>query len=161
MNKQTLTKSIISLFFILIWPNLGICQEVEPASASQLALEPLQFSPLSTMGALGKLLGAIFVVAGLMALLFKGFKYFGLGQGTASQGGMITVLDSKLIAPKKYISIVQVGRQKLVLAITENNVSFLSHLNEQANNIPPAPPSDFPEILTKASGGDNDQQQNQ
>lgn len=110
-----------------------------------------QFAPMESMAAIAKLLAAFLIIGTLMALLFKGMKKMGMGHGSLSQGGLITVLDTKLIAPKKYISVVRVAGEDLAIAISDNTFSLLCKLGpapadrSKKNEI-----SDFAETLTQA-----------
>lgn len=130
-----------------------------PARAWAAAEEPLRvttphFAPLDSMAYIGKLLAAFLIIAALMALLFKGLKKMGMGHGSLSKGGLISVLDTRLIAPKKYISVVRVAGEDLALAVSDNNITLLCKLGPA-----PASPqqqresSAFDATLSKAHGG--------
>ncbi|MBU0682240.1 MAG: flagellar biosynthetic protein FliO [Proteobacteria bacterium] len=93
-----------------------------------LAVVTPQFAPMESMAAIGKLLAAFLVIGALMALLFKGIKKMGLGNGSMSKGGLISVLDTRLIAPKKYIAVVRVAGENLAIGISDNSFSLLCKL---------------------------------
>ncbi len=125
--KNPLPHTIAGLSILLSLPVIAWAAEDVP-----LAIASPQFAPMESMAAIGKLLAAFLVIAALMALLFKGMKKMGLGHGSMSQGGLISVLDTKLIAPKKYISVVRVAGEDLAIAISDNSFSLLCKLGPAA-----------------------------
>ncbi|MEN8257738.1 MAG: flagellar biosynthetic protein FliO [Thermodesulfobacteriota bacterium] len=98
------------------------------AEETPLAVVTPQFAPMQSMAAMGKLLVAFLIIGALMALLFKGMKKMGLGHGSPSKGGLISVLDTRMIAPKKYISVVRVAGEDLAIGISDSNLSLLCKL---------------------------------
>ncbi len=121
-----------------------------------LAVVTPQFAPMESMAAIGKLLVAFVIIGALMALLFKGMKKMGLGHGSMSKGGLISVLDTRMIAPKKYISVVRVAGEDLAIGISDNNMSLLCKLGPAASapvNIQEN--SGFSDTLCKANLAEN------
>lgn len=77
-----------------------------------------------------KMIAALSLVVGLMLILIVWLKKIGLGFSRQSSTSLIKVLDTRMIAPKKYISIVAVGKQIVVLGITDQSVNLLTTLEE-------------------------------
>jgi flagellar biogenesis protein FliO len=120
-----------SPLFHIIWvPSLLLILpfSVWAAEEAPLAVVTPQFAPMQSMAAIGKLLVAFLIIGALMALLFKGMKKMGLGHGSMSKGGLISVLDTRMVAPKKYISVVRVAGEDLAIGISDNNLSLLCKL---------------------------------
>ncbi len=107
----------------------------------------------STVLTLLKVFGALLLVVGLMALLAIWVKKLGLSQSGVHQGNLIEVLDTKMIAPKKYVTVVKVADKALALGITDQHISMLTTLEESdipsPNNKPPAK-APFSSLLGKA-----------
>lgn len=133
---------------------LGLPLRSRAAEDVPLAVVTPHFAPMESLAAMGKLLAAFLIIGALMALLFKGMKKMGLGHGSISKGGLITVLDTRSIAPKKYISVVRVAGEDLAIGISDSGMSLLCKLGPA----PLSPPdtdeeikaSDFNETLSKA-----------
>ncbi len=111
-----------------------------------------QFAPMQSMVAIGKLLAAFLIIGALMALLFKGMKKMGLGHGSVSKGGLITVLDTRMIAPKKYISVVRVAGEDLAIGISDTSMTLLCKLGSGATDSTPrnTARSEFDHTLSQA-----------
>ncbi len=80
--------------------------------------------------ALVKVALALAVVVGLLVVAVRLARRFGLGQlaGIAGQGD-IRVIESKMIAPKRYVTVVAVGSELLALGVSEQNVNLLCRLD--------------------------------
>ncbi len=127
------------------------------AEEAPLAVVTPQFAPMQSMAAIGKLLAAFLIIGALMALLFKVMKKMGLGHGAMSKGGLISVLDSRMIAPKKYISVVRIAGEDLAIGISDNNLSLLCKLGHGASRQEKREIEDlqFAENLEKANAAQN------
>ena len=129
------------------------------AEDAPLAVVTPQFAPMQSVAAIGKLLVAFLIIGALMALLFKAMKKMGLGHGSMSKGGLISVLDSRMIAPKKYISVVRINGEDLAIGISDNNLSLLCKLGPavipQERKIED---STFAENLEKANNAKNEEE---
>lgn len=79
-----------------------------------------------------KVFGALLLTVGLMLLLAACFRKFGLNRAGTRQGALISIIDTKMVAPKKYITVVQVADQTLALGITDQQISLLARLGEKA-----------------------------
>jgi len=85
----------------------------------------------SLTAALAKVLGALAVVIGLMVLLVYWIRKLGLGQMQGRAGALIHVLDTRMIAPKKYVAVLQVPGERIVVGVTDQQISFLTSLGNQ------------------------------
>lgn len=73
-------------------------------------------------------LGAIMV---LLVLLVKVFKRWEGGRRFAGPDGGIRVLTSKLIAPQKYVSLVEIGGEVLALGVSAQQITFLTKIENK------------------------------
>jgi len=76
---------------------------------------------LKMMLALGVLLTILFLGIRLVKKMDKGRN------GLQTRGG-ITFLTSKLIAPQKYVALVEIGGEILALGISAQNITFLTKI---------------------------------
>ncbi len=78
-----------------------------------------------------KLAGAMALVLGLLLLLSYGLKKWGYAiQGKGS--GLIEVLETRMILPRRHICIVRVGRRVMILASSDKGIEYLGDLDEEA-----------------------------
>jgi flagellar protein FliO/FliZ len=122
---------------------------------------------LSLTTAIFKTLGSLIIVVGLMLLLLFWIRKMGLAKGGSSQEGLITVLDSQMLAPKKQVSVLEVAGTYLVVGLTEQQITLLATLspNDRLTNaahsrktLAPLPAS-FASMLNKAAQGISDLKQ--
>lgn len=68
----------------------------------------------------------------IMAAMAYGFKRFVLqGRlGLSRQGRMIDMVSSYMLSPKKSITVVRVGRQFMVLGVTDNQINLIQNLGD-------------------------------
>ncbi len=118
---------------LLLLPTLAYGEETG-AAATNPALMPPDLGGLETTFSIIKVLAAFMVVAGVMALVFKLMRK--IGPASMSKTGLIEVLDTKMIAQKKYISVIRIGGQDMAVAIAENNMSLLCTLNTPSKTSP-------------------------
>ncbi|NOX25309.1 MAG: flagellar biosynthetic protein FliO [Deltaproteobacteria bacterium] len=108
----------------------------------------------SLVRAIAKVFGALAVVVALMLLLVYAIKKLGLTNGLTKAGSHIKIIETKMIAPKKYIAIAQISGRQLALGITDHNISFLTDLGDQAvscsDEAPKSTPESFRGFLQKA-----------
>lgn len=114
---------------------------------------------ISLTMAIFKTLGSLVLVVGLMLLLLFWIRKMGLARGGSSQEGLITVLDSQMLAPKKQVSVLEVAGSYLVIGLTEQQITLLAtldandRLKEAAHSrktFAPLPAS-FASLLNKAT----------
>ena len=79
-----------------------------------------------------KVFGALLLTVGLMLLLAACFRKFGLNRPGTRQGTLINIIDTKMIAPKKYVAVIQIADRTLALGITDQQISLLTRLEESA-----------------------------
>jgi flagellar biogenesis protein FliO len=74
-------------------------------------------------------LGGLLVVLYLALRIVKRTR----GQQALQGGGGINLLASKLIAPQKYVALVEIGSEILALGISPQNITFLTRIpNKEA-----------------------------
>lgn len=84
------------------------------------------------LSAIAKVFGSLVVVVGLMLILLYVIKRSGLGTAMPGSGSAIAVLETRMVAPKKYIAIIQIADKCLALGITEQAISLLTELGPEA-----------------------------
>ena len=123
------------LFFSLILLHLsGIC--CQAADAGKSAAQPGPLTPMTGLAETGSLLilalkvvGGLALVVGLMLLFFIWLKKMGFSRTTLHQGSLIEVLDTRLIGPKKYVSVLRVAGECLAVGVSDQQITLLSRLD--------------------------------
>ncbi|MFZ5766036.1 MAG: flagellar biosynthetic protein FliO [Thermodesulfobacteriota bacterium] len=116
-------------------------------------------SEAATLGLLLlKVFGALLLTLGLVLVFAKLMRKFGLTPATGSQLGLITILDTKMIAPKKFVAVVRVADQTLALGVTEQQITLLGRLDSESIALPAEgqksqPATSFSTLLGKALSG--------
>ncbi len=114
---------------------------------------------LSLTTAIFKTLGSLAIVVGLMFLLLFWIKKMGLVRIGSRPEGLITVLDSQMLGPKKQVSVLEVAGTYLVVGLTEQQITLLATLDandrltettHSRKTFTPLPAS-FASILNKAA----------
>jgi len=117
---------------------LGLASSIACAAGSSLAADAsggtvqLSAETSSLLSAIVKVSGSLLVVVGIMLLVLYAIKRTGLGSGLGSASSAITVLETRMVAPKKYIAIVDVAGHCLALGITDHAINLLSELGPEA-----------------------------
>jgi len=91
-----------------------------------------------------KAIGALLLILGLMLLMAKLFRKLGTGIGAIGQGAMINVLETRMLGPKKQVSIIEVGGEVLVVGATEQQINLISRLDDPSRLLRPTAPSARP-----------------
>jgi flagellar protein FliO/FliZ len=96
----------------------------------------------SLAAAVFKALGALVLILGLMLLMARLFRRIGGGLGPMSQGAMINVLETRMLGPRKQLTVVEVGGEVLVLGVSEQQINLVSRLDDPGRLLRPvAPPA--------------------
>ncbi len=122
MKKLT----IIITCTLLIVPLLAYGEDASVVAINPALVAP-EFGGLETTFSIIKLLAAFMVVAGVMALVFKIMRK--IGPSSMGKTGLIKVLDTRMIAQKKYISVIRIAGQDMAVGISERDISLLCTLN--------------------------------
>ena len=80
------------------------------------------------IGQVGGALGGILLL--ILALAFVARR---MQQGPAPQGKQLAIVDTLHLGTKERLLLVQVGEQRLLLGVTANQISHLSHLDRMAS----------------------------
>ncbi|MDP2106930.1 MAG: flagellar biosynthetic protein FliO, partial [Desulfobulbaceae bacterium] len=105
----------------------GTCLAAESSGGAPL----LSAETSSLLSAIIKVSGSLLVVVGIMLVLLYAIKRTGLGTGLGRGSSAITILETRMVAPKKYIAIVDVAGHCLALGITDHNINLLSDLGPE------------------------------
>lgn len=84
----------------------------------------------SLFSAIMKVAGSLGLVLALMVMLIYFVKKSGLSQGGSGAGSMIKVLDTRMVAQKKYIAIVEIAGKCIAVGITDHNINMLTSLDD-------------------------------
>ena len=99
---------------------------------------------LSLTTTIFKTIGLLVIVVGLMLLLLAWIKKMGFAKGGSRQESLITVLDSRMLAPKKQVSVLEVAGAYLVVGLSEQQITLLATLDPNERLMAAAQKSDAP-----------------
>ena len=106
-----------------------------------------------------KAIGALAVVLGLLMLLAAALKKLGLSGQSPQGDGLIKVLETKMLAPKKYVAVLDIAGQTMAVGVAEQQITLLTKLepNERLQAfVQKNPPSSrFAALLTRAVNSKN------
>lgn len=91
----------------------------------------------SLVAAIFKALGALLLILGLMLLMAKLFRKFGTKVGL-SQGAMINILETRMLGPKKQLTVVEIGGEVLVVGVTDQQINLVTRLDDPSRLLRPA-----------------------
>ena len=99
-----------------------------------------------------KMLGPILLILGLLyGVLLLVRKYTFPLKGKQANNCKINVLNTQMILPKKYVSVIKVENKMLVLGISENSINLLKELEAQDDEVfeetEQTKPANFLELL--------------
>ncbi len=89
--------------------------------------------------AIVKVVGSLAVVVGLMLVAMHFVKKLGIGRAMLQSGKLIEVIDSRMIAPKKYVAVVRIADECVALGVTDQQITLLAKVNDR-----------FPRMMGKA-----------
>ena len=160
-NIKILLMIVLTGSMLLCGSCLPTALAATPNAENQLTTEPqpnkeidnLQHTP-SIAVATAKAIGALAVVIGLMVLLAAALKKLGLGTQSSQGGRLTTVLDIKMIAPKKYVAVIDIAGQTMAVGVSEQQITLLTKLepSEQLQKYAEktSPTSSFSALLSRA-----------
>lgn len=142
----------------------GISDDGAPSAILSATPAPLltgNQDTLSLTTTIFKTLGALIIVVGLMLLLLFWIRKMGLVKIGSRPEGLITVLDSQMLAPKKQVSVLEVAGAYLVVGLTEQQITLLATLDANdrltaathAQKTFTPMPASFAAMLNKAAQG--------
>jgi len=137
---------------LLALPFSAISAWAAEESAKNSVTEPVLDLAQTTSLALTimKVMGALLLTVGIMLLLAIWLRKLGLSRAGLRQGTLISIIDTKMIAPKKYVAVVQVADKTLALGITDQQITMLTRLETSAIQTQESP-SDRPPQTSFAS----------
>ncbi len=116
-----------------IYQALCLIMASEAAAASSKPAAPGS-ETMNLIAAVARMAGALALVVGLLLLLIYILKKSGLAQGVKGGGTRIRIIETRMVAPKKYIAIAAVAGKYMALGITEHNINLLTHLKVEELN---------------------------
>jgi flagellar protein FliO/FliZ len=128
----------------------------ETAPATSVTTPVVDLAQTATLAfTLIKVFGALLLTVGIMLLLVLWLKKLGLHRAGLRQGALINIIDTKMIAPKKYVAVVQIAEEMLAIGITEQQITMLTRLDSSVASLVKSPqeeqqhPSSFAALLGK------------
>lgn len=85
---------------------------------------------LTLIVAIIKVVGSLAVVVGLMLLAMHFVKKLGIGRAMLQSGKLIDIIDSRMIAPKKYVTVVKIADECVALGVTDQQITMLAKLKD-------------------------------
>lgn len=109
------------LVLVLVLPSMALGSPASPAGSGADAP--------SLIGVIFKMIFALTMVLGLFFLALHGARKLRALQEKACGSNLIKILATKGIAPKKYVSVIEVGGEIIVLGMSESSVSLLTKMD--------------------------------
>jgi flagellar protein FliO/FliZ len=81
--------------------------------------------------AVAKMILGLGAVLGFLLLLIHLVKRGAAGKGRFSAEGQVRLLTSKAIGPRKFVSLVEIGGQVLVLGVSEAQITLLDKIENR------------------------------
>jgi len=92
----------------------------------------------SLFTAILKVAGSLGLVIGIMLLIVMLIKKLGLSGQTMRPGSMINILETRMLAPKKYLAVVEIAGQYLVIGVTDHQINLITRLENSDELANPA-----------------------
>jgi len=142
-----------------LWPCRLLAADALPPEGKLMSAGG-QGETVALLMAIVKVAGSLIVVVGLMLLAVHLIKKIGIGRGSGGDGRMIDVLDTRMIAPKKYVAVVQIAGKCVALGITDQQINLLTRVENahpRQEDVPPggasaADDSSFAKVFKRAAG---------
>lgn len=83
---------------------------------------------ISLTATIFKTMGSLVIVLAIMFLLLYLIKKSGLARNVIQQGGLIRVLDRKMLAPRKQVAVLDVAGEYIVVGISDQQLTLLHTL---------------------------------
>ena len=98
-----------------------------PAADSTVAQPALRTEPDLT-GQMLKVLGVTAAIIVVMLVLWR--LYLRLGGQHNNAPGMLRILSRQSLGPRQYLTLVQAGERRLLLGVTEQNITLIADLSD-------------------------------
>jgi flagellar biosynthetic protein FliO len=112
------------LMLAVAWPEVALSGDPALTSGPPGDLSETK----NLISAIFKVVSSLIVVVALMLGFVYLLKRFGINKGLQSSS-MVKVLETKMVAPKKYIAIVEVAGKTLSIGVTDHNINLLTELD--------------------------------
>lgn len=123
---------ISTVLALCLWQPGGSWAQKTAAVATGPA-HPLQAASAGETASLAtailKIIGSLGLVLGLMLLAVLAIRKLGLGRTNIRGNSLIKVMDTRMIAPKKYVAVLEIADEFVVVGITDQNINLLTKLN--------------------------------
>lgn len=125
MGSQKKYRSLLSLpVAVLFWLGPVLAQAAEDGVTLTGNAETMTLAV-----AIVKVVGSLAVVIGLMVLAMHLVKKLGIGRAMFESGKLIDVIDSRMIAPKKYVAVVRIAGECVALGVTDQQITLLANVD--------------------------------
>lgn len=108
---------------ILLVTGTVLAESAAPSATA--ALVASNGETVSLFLAIVKVIGSLLLVVALMVLTVILLRRLGLARSGLAGKGLIEVMESRMIAPKKYVAVVKIAGEVVALGITEQAISLL------------------------------------
>jgi len=118
---------------LFLCPDISWAQAAfEAAGQSQLPGIPAEElrETASLFTAIVKVVGSLTLVVALIFLAVTLAKRLGLGGVALRSSSLINVIDTRMIAPKKYIAVVKLVDEFVAVGVTDQHISMLTRLEQ-------------------------------
>ncbi len=112
---------LMILILVLLLPSMALGSPALPADSGT--------DVPGLIGVIFKMIFALAMVLGLFFLALHGARKLRALQEKACGSNLIKILATKGIAPKKYVSVIEVGGEIIVLGMSESSVSLLTRMD--------------------------------
>lgn len=111
---------------LIVLLTITLCALSSPAAAAGTGND----APSLAM-AMIKMFFALIMVIGLILLALHGAKRLKVLQERTTGANIIKVLATKVLAPRKYVSVIEVGGEIVVVGMSESSINVLTKMEKQ------------------------------
>lgn len=107
-------------------------ENVSPVKSEEIFKYSPPLQPKYEFSLLGLLLKTILSLGIIVGVIYFIFRFFFRGKGLAYSGGdLFRVIGNHVVAPNKYIQLIEIGNILVLLGITENGISLLTQIDDR------------------------------
>ena len=140
--KGVLVVAVLLTCFLALecsmFPASGFSEEITTNTQATATENVVPDSPLinkaheaaSLATSILKTIGALLLVLGLLLILMQFLRKLGMGNRQLPHGPLIRVLDTRMVAPKKHVAVLDIAGEFIAVGITDQQVSLLTSLKD-------------------------------
>ncbi len=136
-NAWVVTVLLVCLLALAcsFFPAVGFCEEIATNGQNLVPDSPLISEARETASlvtSILKIVGSLILVLGLLMILMQFMRRLGMGNRQLPHGPLIRVLDTRMIAPKKHVAVLDIAGEFIAVGITDQQVNLLTSLQGNA-----------------------------